>query len=141
MPDTNASTAVADNPSEATPIAIDIQNFNAFYDDFQAIHDLNLSILDKKVMAFIGPSGCGKSTLLKWINRMNDVVPSAHSTGKILVGDLNVLDKQTDVVSLRRRVGMVFQKPNPFPKIHLRQRRLWCETALQDQQSRIGQLG
>ena len=116
MPDTNTSTAVVDDRSESTPIAIDIQNFNAFYDDFQAIHDLNLSILDKKVTSFIGPSGCGKSTLLKWINRMNDVVPSAHSKGKILVGDLNVLDRQTDVVDLRRRVGMVFQKPNPFPK-------------------------
>ncbi|MDB2685987.1 phosphate ABC transporter ATP-binding protein PstB [Mariniblastus sp.] len=116
MPDTSASTAVADNPAESAPIAIDIQNFNAFYDDFQAIHDLSLSILDKKVTSFIGPSGCGKSTLLKWINRMNDVVPSAHSNGTILVGDLNVLDKQTDVVDLRRRVGMVFQKPNPFPK-------------------------
>lgn len=116
MPDTSASTAVADDRSEPIPVAIDIQNFNAFYDDFQAIHDMNLSILDKKVTAFIGPSGCGKSTLLKWINRMNDVVPSAHSKGKILVGDLNVLDRQTDVVNLRRRVGMVFQKPNPFPK-------------------------
>ena len=116
MAETSAPTAVADNPSESTSIAIDIQNFSAFYDDFQAIHDLSLSILDKKVMAFIGPSGCGKSTLLKWINRMNDVVPSAHSKGKILVGDLNVLDRQTDVVDLRRRVGMVFQKPNPFPK-------------------------
>ena len=116
MPDTSTSTAVADDRSESTPIAIDIQDFNAFYDDFQAIHNLNLSILDKKVTAFIGPSGCGKSTLLKWINRMNDVIPSAHSKGKILVGDMNVLDKQTDVVSLRRRVGMVFQKPNPFPK-------------------------
>jgi phosphate transport system ATP-binding protein len=116
MPATNVLTADADNRPETTPVAIDIQNFNAFYDDFQAIHDLSLSIPDKKVTAFIGPSGCGKSTLLKWINRMNDVIPSAHSTGTIRVGDQNVLDRQTDVVDLRRRVGMVFQKPNPFPK-------------------------
>lgn len=116
MPETNTLTNRTDDSIEAAATAIDIQSFNAFYDDFQAIHDLNLSIPDKKVTAFIGPSGCGKSTLLKWINRMNDVIPSAHSTGSILVGDMNVLDRQTDVVSLRRRVGMVFQKPNPFPK-------------------------
>lgn len=113
---TNVVTARAGNGPESTLAAIDIQNFNAYYDDFQAIHDLNLSIPDKKVTAFIGPSGCGKSTLLKWINRMNDVIPSAHSTGAIRVGNTNVLDRQTDVVDLRRRVGMVFQKPNPFPK-------------------------
>jgi phosphate transport system ATP-binding protein len=116
MPETNSLSARNDNSTHAAAPAIDIQSFNAFYDDFQAIHDLNLSIPDKKVTAFIGPSGCGKSTLLKWINRMNDVIPSAHSTGSILVGDMNVLDRQTDVVNLRRRVGMVFQKPNPFPK-------------------------
>ncbi len=98
------------------PIAIDIQQFNAFYGDFQAIHNIDLAIPTRKVTAFIGPSGCGKSTLLKWVNRMNDVVPSAYATGQLHVGELNVLDRQTDVVDLRRQVGMVFQKPNPFPK-------------------------
>lgn len=99
-----------------TEIAIAIDSFNAFYGEFQAIHDVNLNLPAKQVTAFIGPSGCGKSTLLKWINRMNDIVPSAHATGSITFDDLEILDRQTDVVDLRRRIGMVFQKPNPFPK-------------------------
>lgn len=114
------ATATATKNETSPAVAINIQNFNAYYDDFQAIHDLSLSIPDKKVTAFIGPSGCGKSTLMKWINRMNDVIPSAHAKGSIHVsskdGAINVLSRQTDVVDLRRRVGMVFQKPNPFPK-------------------------
>jgi phosphate transport system ATP-binding protein len=97
-------------------IAIALDSFNAFYGEFQAIHNVNLNLPAKQVTAFIGPSGCGKSTLLKWINRMNDIVPSARATGSIKVGDLQILDRQTDVVDLRRRIGMVFQKPNPFPK-------------------------
>ncbi len=96
--------------------AIAIHSFNAFYDEFQAIHDINLNIPARMVTSFIGPSGCGKTTLLKWINRMNDVIPQAHATGAIQIGDLQVLNRQTDVVDLRRRVGIVFQKPNPFPK-------------------------
>ncbi|MGB1931066.1 MAG: phosphate ABC transporter ATP-binding protein PstB [Mariniblastus sp.] len=96
--------------------AIDIANFNAFYGTFQALHDLNLKIPRQQVTAFIGPSGCGKSTLLKWCNRMNDIVPIAHATGSLKVGDRNILSRNTDVVDLRRQVGMVFQKANPFPK-------------------------
>ena len=96
--------------------AIRLKNFNAHYGDFQAINNINLDIMAREVTAFIGPSGCGKSTLLKWINRMNDIVPSAWAEGSVRLGDLEILSKQTDVVSLRRRVGMVFQKPNPFPK-------------------------
>ncbi len=96
--------------------AIEINQFSAYYGEFQAIHDVDLIIPKKQVTAFIGPSGCGKSTLLKWVNRMNDVVPSATAKGQLHVGDINVLSSQTDVVDLRRRVGMVFQKPNPFPK-------------------------
>ena len=98
------------------PTAISLKNFNAWYGSFQAIKEVNLDIPERQVTAFIGPSGCGKSTLLKWINRMNDVVPSARAGGSLVMGDLNILSKQTDVVDLRRRVGMVFQKPNPFPK-------------------------
>ena len=101
---------------EQTTATICLKDFNAFYGDFQAIKDVNLNVMAKRVTAFIGPSGCGKSTLLKWINRMNDIVPTAHATGSIKMGDLEILSPQTDVVSLRRRVGMVFQKPNPFPK-------------------------
>lgn len=97
-------------------MAIEIANFCAWYGSFQALHDLNLSIPEKRVTALIGPSGCGKSTLLKWINRMNDVVPTARAMGILRLPDVDVLAKTTDVVKLRRRIGMVFQKPNPFPK-------------------------
>jgi phosphate transport system ATP-binding protein len=103
-------------PGAAGETAVAIASFDAFYGDFQAINGINLRIPARRVTSFIGPSGCGKSTLLKWINRMNDVVPSAHAKGSIRIQDLEVLDRQTDVVELRRRVGMVFQKPNPFPK-------------------------
>ncbi|MFK7767423.1 MAG: phosphate ABC transporter ATP-binding protein PstB [Mariniblastus sp.] len=95
---------------------MEIESFNAYYGDFQALHNLNLQIPEKQVTAFIGPSGCGKSTLLKWCNRMNDIVPIARATGQLKVGEFNVLDRGTDVVDLRRQVGMVFQKANPFPK-------------------------
>jgi phosphate transport system ATP-binding protein len=96
--------------------AIHLENFNAFYGDFQALHDITLKIPDKRVTGFIGPSGCGKTTLLRWINRMNDIVPTAHAKGRLQIHDLDVLAKSTDVVDLRRQVGIVFQKPNPFPK-------------------------
>lgn len=100
----------------AEKTAISIQNFNGFYGDFQALHDISLEIPENRVTAFIGPSGCGKTTLLRWINRMNDIVPTAHYEGQIRIHDLDVLAKSTDVVELRRQVGIVFQKPNPFPK-------------------------
>ena len=107
-------------PSEqdqgAENVMIEMKNFSAWYADFQALHDLNLSIPEKRVTAFIGPSGCGKSTLLKWINRMNDVVPIARAAGTLQLGETDILAKSTAVVALRRRIGMVFQKPNPFPK-------------------------
>ena len=99
-----------------TDVAISIRNFNAYYGDFQALKDVSLDVPKNKVTAFIGPSGCGKSTLLKWINRMNDIVLSAHATGHLHIGTTDVLAHHTDVVGLRRRVGIVFQKPNPFPK-------------------------
>lgn len=105
-----------DQSQAATKTAIEIEDLCAFYGDFQALHNLNLSIPEKRVTALIGPSGCGKSTLLKWINRMNDVVPTARATGKLELPDINILSRSTDVVALRRRIGMVFQKPNPFPK-------------------------
>jgi len=106
----------SDQDHVAENVMIEMKNFNAWYADFQALHDLNLSIPEKRVTAFIGPSGCGKSTLLKWINRMNDVVPIARAAGTLELGDTDILAKSTDVVALRRRIGMVFQKPNPFPK-------------------------
>ncbi|TWT92170.1 Phosphate import ATP-binding protein PstB [Neorhodopirellula pilleata] len=113
QPSTGLDSSVA---SMNDPTCIEIAHFDAWYGAFQAIHDLSLSIPRNQVTAFIGPSGCGKSTLLRWINRMNDIVPSAHSKGTLRLDELDILHPSTDVVHLRRRVGMVFQKPNPFPK-------------------------
>lgn len=95
---------------------ITMENFCGWYGDFQALKNLKLDIPENQVTAFIGPSGCGKSTLLKWINRMNDVVPGAKATGTLRLSEIEILSRSTDVVSLRRRIGIVFQKPNPFPK-------------------------
>ncbi len=109
-------------PSEVLPgdevktVEIAIRDFCAWYGDFQALHSLDFDVFSKNVTALIGPSGCGKSTFLWWINRMNDLVDSAHCKGTMTLGDVNLLDPKLDVVDLRRRVGMVFQKPNPFPK-------------------------
>lgn len=105
-----------DLPVDDARPAIEVTKFDAWYGDFQALINLNLVIPEKRVTAFIGPSGCGKSTFLRWINRMNDLVPSAHATGTLKLHGQNLLAKDTDVVELRRHVGMVFQKPNPFPK-------------------------
>lgn len=97
-------------------ICITTDNLNLYYGEKRALHDINLSIPEKKVSAFIGPSGCGKSTLLRSINRMNDLVDGCRIEGKINIDGNNIYDKNVDVSELRRRVGMVFQKPNPFPK-------------------------
>lgn len=113
------STKATPEPVRVEPkpdIAVKIRDFNAWYGDFHVLHGIDIDIPEKNVTAFIGPSGCGKSTLLRWINRMNDIVPDAHSAGTLEMHGLNVLTKGVDVVDLRRRVGMVFQKPNPFPK-------------------------
>jgi phosphate transport system ATP-binding protein len=95
---------------------IRVENLNLFYGKKQALHNVNLDMYRKKVTAYIGPSGCGKSTLLRCINRMNDLVDNVTIEGKILLDEDNIYDKSVNVAALRRRVGMVFQKPNPFPK-------------------------
>ncbi len=102
--------------SEPEEVCIKVENLDLFYGDKQALHGINMEMPKKKVTAYIGPSGCGKSTLLRCINRMNDLVDSARIEGKILLDDENIYDKSVNVAALRRRVGMVFQKPNPFPK-------------------------
>jgi len=89
---------------------------NVFYDGNHALKDVNLRINENEVTALIGPSGCGKSTFLRCLNRMNDLIEGARVTGEILLDGQNIYDKDLDVVHLRARVGMVFQKPNPFPK-------------------------
>jgi phosphate transport system ATP-binding protein len=96
--------------------AIKIRGFSSWYGSFQALKNLELDIPAQQVTAFIGPSGCGKSTFLRWINRMNDTIPSARAEGTLELHGMNLLGKGVDVVELRRNVGMVFQKPNPFPK-------------------------
>jgi phosphate transport system ATP-binding protein len=95
---------------------IKVENLNLFYGQKQALHNVNMEMYRKKVTAYIGPSGCGKSTLLRCINRMNDLVDHVTIEGKILLDEENIYDKSVKVAELRRRVGMVFQKPNPFPK-------------------------
>lgn len=94
---------------------ISVSDCNLYYGDFHALKDINIEIPENKITALIGPSGCGKSTFLKSINRMNDLVEGCRITGKFLIGDLDVYAKDTDVNILRKNVGMVFQKPNPFP--------------------------
>jgi phosphate transport system ATP-binding protein len=105
-----------EQPAVEVKSSISARSFSAYYGDRQVLRSIDLSIPANQVTAFIGPSGCGKSTLLKWINRMNDMVPGARSEGSLRLGEQDVLAAQTDVVELRRRVGLVFQKPNPFPK-------------------------
>ena len=100
----------------AGPTKIAARDVSVFYGDKQALFDVSLDIPDKTVTAFIGPSGCGKSTFLRTINRMNDTIQGAKVTGKILMDDKDINAKSVDPVLLRAQVGMVFQKPNPFPK-------------------------
>jgi len=101
-------------PTEQTHVAVN--NFSVFYRANQAVRDVTFNIPAGYVTAIIGPSGCGKSTILRAINRMNDLVPGCYTAGQLLVDGQNVYRPDLDVVMLRKRVGMVFQKPNPFPK-------------------------
>lgn len=94
---------------------ITVENMNLFYGDFHALKNVNLNMQEKEITAFIGPSGCGKSTLLKSLNRMNDLVGGCRIEGKICLDGEDIYSKKMDVNRLRKRVGMVFQKPNPFP--------------------------
>ncbi|ATW23872.1 phosphate ABC transporter ATP-binding protein PstB [Candidatus Formimonas warabiya] len=94
---------------------IDITNLNLFYGSFQALININFTIKEKGITALIGPSGCGKSTFLRVLNRMNDLIPSVKVEGQVHMDNQDIYDKSVDVVELRKKVGMVFQKPNPFP--------------------------
>lgn len=97
-------------------VALEIKNLDLYYGDKQALQNISMSIPKGQVTAFIGPSGCGKSTLLRCINRMNDLVDICKISGEINLNGKNIYDRHTDVAALRRKVGMVFQRPNPFPK-------------------------
>ena len=96
-------------------MGISIKNLDLYYDDFHALKNINMEIYDKDITAFIGPSGCGKSTLLRCFNRMNDLVEGCRITGELQVDGVDILSRSLDVNILRKNVGMVFQKPNPFP--------------------------
>ena len=95
---------------------IEVRDFNFFYGDFQALNGLNMPIHENQITALIGPSGCGKSTFLRSLNRMNDTISIARAEGEVLLDGKNVYDSDIDVVELRQRIGMVFQRPNPFPQ-------------------------
>jgi phosphate transport system ATP-binding protein len=97
-------------------LKVKIKNLNFYYGKSPALHNISLDFFENQVSALIGPSGCGKSTLLRCLNRMNDLIPRSRVEGEVLLEGKNIYSPDVDVVSLRRRVGMVFQKPNPFPK-------------------------
>ena len=96
--------------------AIEARDLSVYYGDFRAVKEVSLCIHRNRITAIIGPSGCGKSTMLRAFNRMNELVPTAHATGQVLYHGQNIYEEQVDPVEVRRRIGMVFQKPNPFPK-------------------------
>ena len=102
-------------PAPETPL-IEARSVSVFYGTFEAIKKVSLVIPQNRVVSFIGPSGCGKSTFLRSINRLNDLIPGCRVTGELLIGGQNIYDPGIDLVALRRQVGLVFQKPNPFPK-------------------------
>ncbi|MCS7191948.1 MAG: phosphate ABC transporter ATP-binding protein PstB [Armatimonadetes bacterium] len=102
--------------SEASHVKIQVRNLNLYYGSFHALRNINLDIYANRITAVIGPSGCGKSTFLRCLNRMNDLIESVRIDGQVLLDGVNIYDSSVDVVTVRRRVGMVFQKPNPFPK-------------------------
>jgi len=115
--DSQAGGNSAEKVKTGSEACIDIKKLNLYYSkDIHALRDISLSIPRNKVTAFIGPSGCGKSSLLRCFNRMNDLIDDCHIKGKIRIDGDDIYDKRIDVSDLRRRVGMVFQKPNPFPK-------------------------
>ena len=100
---------------------IDVKDLNIYYGDFLAVEDVNINIEPNKVTAFIGPSGCGKSTVLRTLDRMHEIIPGAHVKGEVLLEGRNLYDKDVDPVAVRRDVGMVFQRPNPFPTMSIRE--------------------
>jgi phosphate transport system ATP-binding protein len=102
-------------PVDSGPPKIEIRGLNFYYGDLQSLHNINLTLADRSIAAFIGPSGCGKSTLLRVLNRMYALYPKQRAEGEVLIGGQDILGPSVDVAELRYRVGMVFQKPTPFP--------------------------
>ncbi len=110
------STSLLHAVPDGVPVKISAQDVSVSYADKQALFNIDLDIPERRVTALIGPSGCGKSTFLRCLNRMNDVIEGCHVSGTVEMDGINILDQKVDAVALRARVGMVFQKPNPFPK-------------------------
>ncbi|MEM7093745.1 MAG: phosphate ABC transporter ATP-binding protein PstB [Actinomycetota bacterium] len=110
----NAVSESAVEPSVGS--VFEVRDVSVYYDDFRAVTDVDLDINENEITAFIGPSGCGKSTMLRTFNRMNDLIEGARMTGQLLYHGIDLYDEEVDPVAVRRRIGMVFQKPNPFPK-------------------------
>ncbi len=104
---------------ESVKYKVSIENVDGWYGTKRAIKDINLKVREKTVTAFIGPSGCGKTTLIRCLNRMHEMTPGARVDGRIIVDGINIYDKSIDAVIIRRRIGMVFQKPNPFPTMSI----------------------
>ncbi|MDO8483746.1 MAG: phosphate ABC transporter ATP-binding protein PstB [Candidatus Limnocylindrales bacterium] len=105
-----------DRSAAETETVVELKNVSCFYGSFRAVRNVDIKVTKQRITALIGPSGCGKSTLLRTINRMNDLVPSYHAEGTVLLDGQDLFARGVDPVAVRRRVGMVFQKPNPFPK-------------------------
>ena len=114
-PVTTPAPSPADSPATPTPTLIEAKNVSVFYGQFEAIKSVSIDVATNDVVAFIGPSGCGKSTFLRSINRINDMVRGCHMTGELKIAGQDIYGPGVDLVTLRRQVGMVFQKPNPFP--------------------------
>lgn len=114
-------TALEANHAEYTTKGsrLEVNNLSALYGSYRAVKDINVSIAPRKITAFIGPSGCGKSTVLRCLNRMHEVIQGASVQGEVLLNGENIYDPDADPVNIRRRIGMVFQKPNPFPSMSI----------------------
>jgi len=119
VPEGNSETRKTTIETSAEKFKVKIENVNGWYGSKRAIKDVNLDVKEKSVTAFIGPSGCGKTTLLRCLNRMHEMTPGAHADGRVVLDGIDIYDKSIDPVVIRRRIGMVFQKPNPFPTMSI----------------------
>jgi phosphate transport system ATP-binding protein len=116
VPNADVVAQATDSEPESPSVVFDVRELDVYYGEFRAVRDVNLQVLQHEITAFIGPSGCGKSTVLRCFDRMNDLIESARVDGKILYHGIDLYDPRIDPVEVRKRIGMVFQKPNPFPK-------------------------
>jgi len=114
--DAQAQPATIDDPKQGREVIFDVRDVDVFYGSHRAVREVNLQLHRREITALIGPSGCGKSTFIRCLNRMNDLIPAARVTGAVDYHGVNLYDDEVDPVAVRKRIGMVFQKPNPFPK-------------------------